>query len=271
MRGRTMWDLVVVHRRDRERRNIGDVYAAPTLFPRYFPWLADATTIDVQDEISTHRRLLSRAAVIYGGGGLFGTSFFGAQLRTLIELNPPFMAVWGAGHNQHDGERIVQPALLQLFDLVGIRDYGFAPYEWAPCTSCLLPQLERPPPPRHEVVVYHHWSFPVPPAAGARPPELSNGRGVTIDEVIAFLASGEVIVTSSYHGAYWGTLLGRRVVVARPFSTKFYGLRHPVPMVTDGGWRAAIERSTCYPDALEDCRDQTLRFGERLKRRLGRG
>ena len=46
-----MWDVVIVHRRDDERRNIGDAYAAPTLYPRHFPWLANAKTIDVQDEI----------------------------------------------------------------------------------------------------------------------------------------------------------------------------------------------------------------------------
>lgn len=33
------------------------------------------------------------------------------------------------------------------------------------------------------------------------------------NETVAFLGSSEVVLTTSYHGLYWATLLGRKVVV----------------------------------------------------------
>ena len=51
-------------------------------------------------------------------------------------------------------------------------------------------------------------------------------REFNLDEnkTIEFIGSGDVVVTNSYHGAYWATLLGK-VVVAFPWASKFYGLK----------------------------------------------
>jgi hypothetical protein len=43
----------------------------------------------------------------------------------------------------------------------------------------------------------------------------------------------DVVVANTYHGAYWATLLGRRVIVAAPFSNKFFGFRHEPVIVRD--------------------------------------
>jgi len=53
-------------------------------------------------------------------------------------------------------------------------------------------------------------------------PHMTNLAG-DMEEVIAFLASGEVVVTSSYHGAYWARLLGRKVALL-PRGSKFWHL-----------------------------------------------
>jgi len=46
---------------------------------------------------------------------------------------------------------------------------------------------------------------------------------MNLDEVIAYIASGATVVTSSYHSMYWGFLLGRNFVSV-PFGSKFFGL-----------------------------------------------
>jgi hypothetical protein len=40
-----------------------------------------------------------------------------------------------------------------------------------------------------------------------------------IDHVIKFLGESETIITSSYHGAYWGLLLGRKVEIGEPLKS----------------------------------------------------
>jgi hypothetical protein len=40
----------------------------------------------------------------------------------------------------------------------------------------------------------------------------------------------QVIVTSTYHGMFWGTLLQRKVVVVNAFSSKFFTFRYPPAM-----------------------------------------
>ena len=57
---------------------------------------------------------------------------------------------------------------------------------------------------------------------------MGNGSG-DLNGALAFLASGETVITSTYHGAYWGLMLGRKVIVV-PWATKFLGFRHPVTL-----------------------------------------
>ena len=51
------------------------------------------------------------------------------------------------------------------------------------------------------------------------------------EDVVAFLGSGAVIVTNSYHGAYWATLLGRPTVLWNPWCSEILLLKYPLPWV----------------------------------------
>jgi hypothetical protein len=42
--------------------------------------------------------------------------------------------------------------------------------------------------------------------------------------VVDFLASGREIVTSTFHGAYWGYLLNRKVTIPSKWASRFYSL-----------------------------------------------
>ena len=106
-------------------------------------------------------------------------------------------------------------------DLVGIRDYDVG-LPWVPCASCMHPEFDRPRSPKHEVVVFSHKKFRL-NIKGL--PTFTN-KEVDFRAVLDFLGSGETILTSSFHGAYWGTLLGRKVL-AFPFSSKFFWLKAP--------------------------------------------
>ena len=152
-----------------------------------------------------------------------------------------------------------------------IRDrQGPGGHEWVPCVSALLPRLAAPGEPCHEVVAYRHRDQELPfPADLGEFPLRTNGND-DLDGTLDFLASGAVVVTNSYHGAYWATLMGRRVVVVDPFASKFHGFQHRVPVVDGRSWRAALADARTYPDALRECRAAVLGFGDRVRRLFGR-
>jgi exopolysaccharide biosynthesis predicted pyruvyltransferase EpsI len=86
----------------------------------------------------------------------------------------------------------------------------------------------------------------------------------SVEAVAAFLGSAETVVTSSYHGAYWASLLGRRVV-GIPTSSKFYGLKHAIPLCTIEDWPRFEKLARSYPEALDDCRSANIAFAEKVK------
>ncbi|MFR9730000.1 hypothetical protein ACL03H_12280 [Saccharopolyspora sp. MS10] len=269
-----MPEIFVVHRRDRQ--NIGDMACPPSNHPEHFPWLADATTIDIEHDVPRYADRLRRAHVIYGGGGLIGTGFFDRQLDHLMSLRPPRLVVWGAGHNNNEDHTIADPGYLDRFDLVGLRDrrdtgvHGAGRHEWVPCVSALMPQLDDPGEPEHEVVAYRHRDqrLPFPSDIGGLP--LLTNQHHDLDETLAFLASGATVLTNSYHGAYWATLMNRRVVVVDPFASKFFGFHHAVPIVPGDSWRGALAKARAHPGALAECRARVLDFGDRVRRLFGR-
>lgn len=245
------------HRRN--RNNVGDLRCGPA---EYVDFLCDFKMI----EIFRCRRPMRLAdkPVIVGGGGLLGNEFFADQLENIVRSRPKLLVCWGAGQNAHHSSSVQYPEVLARFDLVGLRDYG-NPYEWVPCASCLHPAFDKSYTIEHDVVLYNHSEFAG--LRGAGFPELSNDE-TDLDKIIAFLGSGETVLTTSYHGAYWATLLGRRVVVLDPFSSKFYAFRHAPVLVSSDSWQEGVRKAGAYPDALEECRNSNKKFGLKVKERL---
>ena len=69
----------------------------------------------------------------------------------------------------------------------------------------------------------------------------------------------KVIVTSTYHGMFWGTLLQKKVVLVNAFSSKFFTFRYP-PSIFAGDLDAAISHAKVYPQALEECQSANVDF-----------
>ncbi|KAJ1561191.1 hypothetical protein HK096_005666 [Nowakowskiella sp. JEL0078] len=82
--------------------------------------------------------------------------------------------------------------------------------------------------------------------------------------LLEFLAGCEVIVTSSYHAMYWGTLLGKRMIIANAFSTKFDHFPWPARKYS-GNLDDDIAKSQSYPNALNQVRKINLQFWEEVK------
>jgi hypothetical protein len=257
---REIADRACINFHRRNPRNVGDMSCTP---PLYVPELARTPSLDIfrcQAAID-----LRKKAVIIGGGGLLGHSAFVRHLSNVSDSGADHLVFWGGGQNVHGTRTVAYPEILSKFTLVGIRDHG-SPFPWVPCISCLHEEFDQPKQVTNEIVVYSHREFVL--SGINHLPALTNSES-DIRKVIRFLASGETIVTTSYHGAYWGTLLGRRVVVVDPFSSKFFAFRHPPVLCSADDWRAGVQRAASYPHSLAECRAANVEFAERVITRIG--
>ena len=267
---------MIVNLSRRTTQNIGDLRSAPA---RYFPFLSGSTALDLVDWEKKNRNigieedpLRSATGIIVGGGGLLANDYFVPALERiwrLVEAGTP-VALWGLGHNDwvlQDWRKMKYILKLPEADnlLIGVRDYG-QKYPWVPCVSCMSQHFDRPGEPKHETVVYMHTStvkrWPHTVEMFKDFPQLTNDAD--FEQAIEFLASGDLILTDSFHGAYWGTLLGRRVV-AFPSSSKFYDLAHAVPLCHIPDWRRHAKLARRYPEALPECREANDRYAKKVK------
>jgi hypothetical protein len=227
-------------------RNIGDINCSPLQYFS-FPFMVEAR--------HASQTLAPLHHVIFGGGGMLHHKFMG----DLCERATGKLVSWGIGHNTHSAKTVDYPKYMERFALHGVRDWP-SPYEWVPCASCMHTGFDCRYSVQFEAVVYDHHQFPT----GVRGLPTMSNDAPSMNTVLAFLGSADLIVTSSYHGAYWGTLLGRRVVVTNPFSTKFQTFRHPPVLSTSQNWIEESKSARTFPGALEESRRANINHHKRV-------
>jgi hypothetical protein len=91
--------------------------------------------------------------------------------------------------------------------------------------------------------------------------------GDNIEQTIELLGSANIILTNSYHGAYWGTLLKKKVIiVGGTWSTKFKWFKHPPTILgKKEDWQDAIDSSNIYDSALDECIYATEQYWNTIK------
>lgn len=238
--------------------NIGDRYVTPV---RYFDFLRKALIVNIWGNVLPPQ--LHENYVIVGGGGFLGNPDFNPNMELLARLKPKKLICWAVGHNLHGSKEIVMPDYLRHYDLVGVRDYGYG-YEWVPCPSCLNPLFDRQYEIKNRIVIYRHSNVDI-SVEGF--PLLKNNEQ-SLKKVLAFLGSAEIILTNTYHGAYWGILLNRKVIIVSPFSSRFHGFKYKVPIADTEDWQSKLKETQNYPQALSECRNANIRFAEKVKELL---
>jgi len=243
--------LTYVHIRD--PRNTGDMASCPAAYFDLGP-----------HQILNYTDPLPDGPTIIGGGCMTNWLQHGPRLPAGPRI------AWGIGSSRH-GQTEPWPDQ-EGFDLLGVREWTperEAAQTWAPCVSCMSPLLDDPPEPTREAVRFLNAS----PSIRSRYPVGADGlptmtNDAPLPDVIDFLASAEVVLTDSYHGVYWATLLGRRVVCV-PYSSKFYGFHCPPAYSRERGadWRDVAKQA--YPEALALHRETTRAFAERVRAVIG--
>jgi hypothetical protein len=213
-----------------DETNVGDLLSAPVhyfSFPGYTVERADIRDIRAGASRGKH--------LILGGGGLLFPRFLNNIAQLLVEKKDTKIIAWGVGQQVYGKVNGAFQAFdyapyLNNFDLIGIRDFDLF-HSWVPCASCMHPAFDKPRTIQHEFVVFSHKKFQL---AVENFPRMTN-EIQDFEAVLDFLGAGETILTSSYHGAYWGALLGRKVL-AFPFSSKFYNLKHRPTLYSVKNW-----------------------------------
>jgi len=240
--------------------NLGDCVSSPLHYfdyPNVEHW---------ESKVAVHGMLPTRAAAyIFGGGAITGRV---GSIVSPGQLDGPKVA-WGLGRSKKAGERYCRDTPLTAFDrdrtfftLVGTRDVNIKGAEWVPCASCMSPLFDQDYEIEHEVAWYLN---------SRKPPKLDvpvmTNRAHSLDEAISFLGSAATIMTDSYHGAYWATLLGRRAVITRPYSSKLYQYKHQ-PAIACFACDTMSE-SRVFPEALAECREANVQFDAKVREVIG--
>lgn len=189
--------------------------------------------------------------------------------------------LWGIGHNVHtdegesydysgfDWKRIVEGA-----ELGGLRDRKLAEengYHWTPCPTVMDPAFDEIPdnPGNGEVFVYSHRHFPI-PLLQLNPLCNAASEVLSITNFRNRIAGFETVLTNSYHGALWALLFRRRVVLWRPFSTKFFTGLPELPVAH--GFKGLKELFECdyVTESVVEYRRATQVFYYRVESYLAR-
>lgn len=199
--------------------------------------------------------------VIIGGGQLF------SQLNTIISsiyrYNPKSKTIaWGVGLPPAGIRDKSVSEVAQRFSLFGTRNYDRREQlTFVPCASCLSPIFDQVTQPKHELVFYLHRRKGTLINVPSDAPVMTNARRPP-EDAINFIASGETVVTSSYHGVYWAQLLGRRAICL-PYNNKFDTFEHRPTMAEANDWRSLAGSASRTRPLLDEYRDLNHNFAQR--------
>ena len=253
--------------------NVGDRSVSPYLYlDQFLDHPVVARTIAIKQDFRCIRWELigeNDYAVIGGGGCLNLSDGCNESIRKISSaVKATYIA--GAGFNRHYGKKALGNPFyfnddgefcppVRGLKLVGCRD-KYAP-NYVPCFSCLSKYFDNKFNEKRKVGAVWHKSF-IPKAGNdVGIPYILNDIS-SMEEMVRFIGESESLLVTSYHAAYWGLLLNKKVVVISPFSDKFAGLKETPAFAkdVDDGLKLLREIKTPDPLFLEDSRKRCRKF-----------
>ena len=226
----------------------------------HFPKMAERTVaIDLAEPTPKTN------AVIFGGGKIvgglskcLGDEDFAARDRI----------AWGVSTVQSSRISLKYWRAFRTLTLVGTRDWGDERFDFAPCSTCMSPHFDRLQTEQHDVVLYlHHWKSA---GQGVIRPDgipVRENNDPSFKDVISFLASGRTVVSNSYHGVFWGLLLGKRVL-SLPFSNKFSNYRIQPGVGDPKSWTDDLHKARGSDEMIGLCREASATFAKKVQTRI---
>jgi hypothetical protein len=167
------------------------------------------------------------------------------------------LILWGGGiSNPSNADKNLIDNIGSKFALLSTREFKFNNFRCVPCVSCMMPQLDNVNrEARYSVGVIEHKNYPI--SEFDDYPKISNA--FALSQVLDFIGICEAIITNSYHMAYWGTLLNKKVVIYTQYADKYRYLKYKQPFYS-GVIEKDVLRSSLYVQALEEARGINKKF-----------
>ena len=242
--------------------NVGDFYSPPF---RYF---------DLGDEyldIKANKLQTIQGKKLIVGGGALTSAVKKLKLNKTFKSN--YVITWGIGGDK----RVTQDEVLEFqenedhfgntwdsCDIISTR-VDYSKFKYVPCASCMHKSFSifKKIIPNKKIGIYFHWKRPF--KINGITDHLSN-QGFNIDEKLNFLSQFEIIITNAYHGLYWATLLGKKVLCI-PNKSGLFSLKYKHTYFKKDSIinEELINNLKSYPDALEECREINNDFFHYIK------
>ncbi|MEI0526359.1 polysaccharide pyruvyl transferase family protein [Brachyspira murdochii] len=161
--------------------------------------------------------------VIIGGGGLLDNcELFNYNINKVLDLSDNVI-FWSLGFHKRPYEKINENIRLDRVKLLSIRDYNHeSKVRYIPCATCMIPYFDN----NYRLIkrdigVIKHLSFK---KVFNEYETIENCD--SIESIINFILTSNIILTNSYHAAYWATLMKKKVIVYGKFANKFDYLKY---------------------------------------------
>ncbi len=245
--------------------NIGDLVCSPSL---YFKELQEnAYNIDIC-YFNTFLNLKNKTIVV-GGGGLL-QPYFEKAIRNILKLSKYNKIIFfGVGFDNYIGrDKLIDINADNI--ILSTRDFP-SKYLYAPCPSCLSPLFTKY---KNNTTIlgnyalYLHGDYSKQIEKDLILPCLYNTKVTTFEEALKFISSYNIILTNSYHGLYWATLLNKKVIILPwidkynniDFAYKLKNFKYHHPLLKNWKQYQTITNLYNYPEALEECRKIDIDF-----------
>lgn len=178
-----------------------------------------------------------------GGGAIFTTEVFINNINTILKnVEAKHKIVWGAGVLKD-----LIPKEIKKYDLFGTRDV-LKGFEWVPCPSVMHDSFVKfiDKPRKKGMLILNHWKRPI--DIGIDCTIIKNKPNV-MDEVLEAISDHTYVLTSSYHAAYWATLLKRKVIlIGENLPAKFDNMKH-YPVIAKTFSKDLLQKAKVWEDA----------------------
>jgi len=247
--------------------NAGDYWSSPLKYYNFDKFkVRQVHFIDFWEKISGNENFkdlnTKDSLVVIGGGGLLTTqdNFIQKTTEHLIENNK--VILWGMGSNTQ-----LEPSFEILKHenilLHGIRDISYnLNYPYLPCPSCKNILFDKKYEESDEIGIIEHPRLPV---------DIPNIDKITnkssIDEILKFIGSKKIIISSTYHGVYWSQLMNKRVVYyseGNNVNSKIINLKHRVNICNKSNYIEIIKNVSYCENLLEESRKLNDEFYKKV-------
>lgn len=248
-----------------DRPNQGDLYSGPY---HYFDFNEYKKVSWDEYIVNNKSSDFNVGGITVIGGGIYFTTNK-PRLKNLMIKSRHFVA-WGIGLDPRSNVS----EFLGLCSLVGTRERKSSFVDnvkvfYVPCVSCMNPVFdsgkESFEDDMNDIVLHLNGGFNEKELIGKFPGAPITTTVSKFEDIIKNIRSAKCVVTNSYHGAYWGSLLGKKVVCLKTKVPKWDGLHENIAFSDVDDLEVNIKTANKIPyEYLVECRSINEEFYKKV-------